>query len=84
MTAGTVVSRPTTSSMPQSFGSASVKPLEVMPTTNAFGTGRSTTQLRLQLEEAIILDLRPIEIGVAKRIRTVTSAVTGHYAAVTP
>src|SRR3989442_8982251 len=25
--------------------------------------------------------LRPIEIGVAKRIRTVTSAFTGHYAA---
>src|SRR5438876_4053254 len=28
--------------------------------------------------------LRPIEIGVAKRIRTVTSAFTGHYAAITP
>jgi hypothetical protein len=32
----------------------------------------------------IIHNGRPIEIGVAKRIRTVTSAVTGHYAAVTP
>src|SRR5207248_1041213 len=33
ITAGTVVSKPTTSSMPRSFGSARVKPLEVMPTT---------------------------------------------------
>ncbi len=35
MTAGTLVSKPTTSSMPRSFGSARVKPLEVMPTTTA-------------------------------------------------
>ena len=35
MTAGTDVSKPTTSSMPRSFGSARVKPLEVMPTTTA-------------------------------------------------
>ena len=35
MTAGMLVSKPTTSSMPPSFGSARVKPLEVMPTTTA-------------------------------------------------
>src|SRR6185295_701575 len=38
MTAGAVVSKPTTSSMPRSFGSAIVKPLEVMPTTTAFAS----------------------------------------------
>ena len=35
MTAGAVTSKPTTSNMPQSFGAARVKPLEVMPTTTA-------------------------------------------------
>src|SRR5581483_6543365 len=38
MTAGADVSKPTTSSMPRSFGSARVKPLEVMPTTTAFAS----------------------------------------------
>ena len=38
-------------------------------------------ELRLHLAEAIILDHWPVEIGVAKRIHTVTSAFTGHYAA---
>ena len=38
MTAGAVASKPTTSNMPRSFGSARVKPLEVMPTTTAFAS----------------------------------------------
>jgi len=38
ITAGADVSKPTTSSMPRSFGSARVKPLEVMPTTTAFAS----------------------------------------------
>jgi len=40
MTAGTVVSNPTTSSMPRSFGSARVKPLEVIHTTRAKSRSR--------------------------------------------
>lgn len=35
MAAGTLVSKPTTSSIPQSLGSATVKPLDVMPTATA-------------------------------------------------
>lgn len=36
MTAGVAVSKPTTSSMPASFGSAMLNPFEVIPTTTTF------------------------------------------------
>ena len=48
MTAGTVVSKPTTSSMPRSFGSARVKPLEVMPTTTAFASPTNSLAILTQ------------------------------------
>jgi hypothetical protein len=40
----TVVSKPTTSSMPRSFGSARVKPLEVMPATTAFASATNSSR----------------------------------------
>jgi len=46
ITAGTVASKPTTSNMPRSFGSASVKPLEVMPTTTAFASDTYSSRYR--------------------------------------
>ena len=46
ITAGTVVSKPTTSSIPRSFGSARVKPLEVIPTTTAFASDTNSSRYR--------------------------------------
>ena len=40
------VSKPTTSNMPRSFGSARVKPLEVMPTMTAFASDTNSSRYR--------------------------------------